>query len=256
MKILEVSIIVPVYNEEKRIPKFFRDLLNTSTKLDCEIILVNDGSFDNTLFVIENILKDMGDIEKENEKINIISYKENRGKGYAVRKGVMSAKGEKIIFIDADGSIHPDNIPRMVEKLDEYDIVVGDRNSKNSKIKTGMLRKITSVLFNVHVALIFNSKIRDNLCGFKGFGANIAKDLFNDMLEERWLFDVELFYKIRKRSYSHCGLPLEWVHMNGTKMSITDPLKMFVQLINLRWKLYNHYSYEDNVSNLSNIGEK
>ncbi len=104
---MELSIIIPAYNEENRIKPFLARLLEFSKKLKSyELIFVNDGSRDNTLKIIN-------DISKRYKRLKIISYGTNRGKGYAVRKGILAAGGKKIIFIDADGSISPDVSPKM-----------------------------------------------------------------------------------------------------------------------------------------------
>src|SRR3989344_5990975 len=110
-----ISIIVPAYNESKRIRSFLKDLVNFA--------------------------------KKGNYEIKIISYKPNMGKGYAVKTGIMKARGEYIIFIDADGSIHPKEIPKMERMLKEYDIVVGDRSSVFSKIKQPRARRFLGVVF-------------------------------------------------------------------------------------------------------------
>ena len=229
---MENSIIVPAYNEEKRITNFLDDLLkfSESNLKNYEIIFVDDGSTDNTLKVIKNKIKNK-------EHIKIISYAKNQGKGEAVRRGVLAANGEKILFIDADGSIHPNQIPILLEKLGNYDVVVGDRSSKESKIKITFLRKATGVLFNIYVKRLFHTETRDNLCGFKGFKKKVAKDLFSDLISKRWLFDVELFYKIKKRKYSLYKLPFEWEYRGESKIGIFEPFKMLFQLILLRLRL-------------------
>lgn len=225
---MNVSIIVPAYNEEDRIGKFLPRLLEFSK--DHEVIIVNDGSKDKTLEIVKGLIKNY-------KNARVISYPVNQGKGYAVQKGVLDAKGKKILFIDADGSIQPDQIPLMLEKLDKYDVVVGDRASKHSKIKVSKLRKLTGVLFNFYTDIIFFSGNQDNLCGFKGFKRDVARDLFSNLTDNRWIFDVELFYKIRKKRYELYKLPLVWEHVDDSKISAIDPFKMLFQLVKLRVKL-------------------
>lgn len=228
MLIIKCTILVPAYNEERRIKPFLQELAmlrkkNNSIK---EVVVIDDGSTDAT-----------ADIVRKFDGIKLLSYKPNRGKGYAVKHGVMRAKGDSIIFIDADGMTMPDQIPKMMEKLKYYDVVVGDRLSPESVTGRVGMRKITGDMFNFCVRLIFNSDIKDNLCGFKGFRTEIAKKLFNDLISERWIFDVELFYKIRKRGYTLYKLPFVWSHKKGSKFKLLDPLKMFFELIMLRIKL-------------------
>ena len=226
---MKVSIIVPCYNEESRIKPFLTSLIQFSKAnlKNYEIVVVNDGSKDKTLDVLKEFSKD----------IKLVSYDKNKGKGGAVREGILSAKGEKILFIDADGSIQPDEIPKMLEKLDNYDVVVGDRASKDSDVNAIALRNITGKLFNFYVNVLFGYKTWDNLCGFKGFKKEIAKDLFTDLIAYGWIFDVELFYKIHKKNYTLYKLPIKWVHKGDSKIKLLDPFKMFFQLIKLRMKL-------------------
>ena len=231
---MELSIIVPAYNEEKRITPFLRDLLCYSKQhfRDYEIIIVNDGSKDNTVGVVSRLIKR----EKES-RARMISYSENKGKGYAVRKGVLESKGENMIFIDADGSIAPDQIPLMLEKLKKYDVVVGSRRIRGADVDASGFRVFIGTMFNYYVNLLYRIDVWDNLCGFKGFRKKAAKDLFRDLISRRWIFDVELFYKIRKKGYKMHELPIRWVHKEDTKIRPLDPLKMAWQLLALRMRL-------------------
>jgi dolichyl-phosphate beta-glucosyltransferase len=229
----EVSIIVPMYNEEDRIQFFLPNLLSFSRTnfKNYEIILVNDGSKDNTLEVINRLTK-------HDKSVRIISYVKNKGKGAAVRLGVLAAKKEYVLFIDADGSIMPKEIPNMMEKLEEYDVVVGDRMSKNSLVIADRYRKIVGSFFNTIVAFLFGTKLKDNLCGFKGFKRNVGVALFTNLISKRWTFDVEIFYRSRKGGFSLYYLPINWEHKDNSKIdSVFGPMKIFLELFILRLKL-------------------
>jgi dolichyl-phosphate beta-glucosyltransferase len=229
----DVSIIVPAYNEERRIKSFLESLIEFS-RLELknyEIIVVNDGSKDKTLNIIKKIANGT-------RNLRLISYEPNQGKGYAVKNAIFMSKGKNVLFIDADGAIKPNQIPNMIQKLKEYDIVVGDRGHKASQVKQAKTRKLTGIIFNFYVSILFNSKVKDNLCGFKGFRREAALELFSNLIDKRWLFDVEIFYKIKKaRKYNVYNLPIDWEHKTGSKISILDPIKMLFQLIKLRIKL-------------------
>jgi dolichyl-phosphate beta-glucosyltransferase len=228
---MDLSIIVPAYNEEKRMIPFLEDLIKFSKTLKSyEIILVNDGSKDKTLEIMEGL-------KKKNKNIKIVSYEQNKGKAGALKEGINSALGEKILFIDADGSIPPYEIKEMVNKLDNYDVVVGNRASKESKITQSLLRKTTGILFNTYVNILFGLGLQDNLCGFKGFRKNIAKYLFNNLISKGWIFDVELFYRIKEKSYSLYQQPIRWINKKDSKIKPFDPIKMAFQLIILRKKI-------------------
>lgn len=224
---MDASIIVPVYNEESRIKPFLSELKQFA-KPRWEIIFVDDGSVDGTLSILKKF-------KIANKKI--ISYKKNKGKGFAVKKGVMAADGKYIIFIDADGSIHPSQISLMLEYLPKYEVVVGTRASDESKVKAPFIRKALGSIFNAYVNILYNTKIKDNLCGFKGFRRSAAKRLFRSLLSERWIFDVELFYKIRKEKISLYEMPIRWVHKRDSKMSMIDPLRIAYELLKLRARI-------------------
>lgn len=233
-------MIIPAYNEEKRSANFIPILIDFVKKhlKDTEIIIVDDGSRDNTKWKIKKIIKS----KKASSFVRIIGYSTNKGKGSAVAYGVKAAKGSKILFIDADGAINPDQIPAMLKKLDEYDFVAGDRRSARSRIKTTLLRKITSFGFNMWVSLLFQYSYRDNLCGFKGFRRNIAKTLFSDLVDKRWIFDVELFFKAKKKKYSIYFLPIKWHYVGGSRIKMfIDPILWFLRLITLRYQLRNYH---------------
>jgi len=227
---LRYSIIVPMYNEEKRFSSFLPRLTSYLEKnlADYELILVNDGSRDKTLHLM-NGFRCKGKV--------IESYDVNRGKGYAVRKGVLAAKGKYILFIDADGSIPPEEIPRMLAKLREFDVVVGDREAARSCVRRSFMRSITSCLFNNYSRFLFDTGVKDHLCGFKGFNRKAARILFQDLKSHRWIFDVELLYKIRKQKLSLYRLPIRWEHKGDSKMKLTDPFKIFLDLAVLRMKI-------------------
>ena len=194
-----------------------------------EFIFVDDGSKDNTL----DILKEYNFCHKR-----IISYKKNRGKGYAVKSGVLSASADKIIFIDVDGSIHPSQIKQMIRSLDHYDVVVGDRTLKESKMVSPSYRKFTGISFNIMSRILFNIKNKDSLCGFKGFRRKTIKNLFENLISERWAFDVEIFYKIKKYKYSLLKMPIHWEHREGSKIfNAFEIIKVFISLFLLRLRL-------------------
>ena len=171
----------------------------------------------------------------------IIGYGQNRGKGNAVSFGVKHSSGDKILFIDADGSIPPEEILGVLKKLDKFDFVAGNRLSKQSRVETGLLRKIFSLGFNTLVSIIFQYSYRDNLCGFKGFKMKVAQNLFLNLTDRRWVFDVELFYKAKKRGYSVYFLPIEWHYVGGSRINMfVDPIKWIFRLIKLRFTLASY----------------
>ena len=228
----DCTILVPMYNEEKRLPHFLPSLVAFVKKhRSYTLTLINDGSKDDSLSIAKKLTQQL-------KGIYIISYTPNRGKGGAIREGILHTQTPYVLFIDADGSIQPEEIPRMRESLNKYDVVVGDRYHPNSKLKRDPTRKIIGDLFNLLVWILFQYNIKDNLCGFKGFKRQAAHTLFRELKTTGWLFDVELFYRIRKKKYSLYKTPISWEHQEGSKIKPLDPLKMFFQLLLLRIRLW------------------
>jgi len=224
---IQLSVIIPLYNEAKRAPSFLDQLLLYNNK-KWEFIFVDDGSRDATL----KLIKSCSFFNRV-----IITYEKNRGKGYAVKKGIEKAKGNFIIFIDADGSIHPSQIKKMLVYLKKYEFVSGSRALQESQIVLPFFRLFVGKVFNNYVKLLYNIPIDDNLCGFKGFKKEAAKKLFSNLISERWIFDVELFYKLKKGKYSMFIMPIKWSHRGNSKMKLLDMLKISMELIFLRIKL-------------------
>lgn len=231
MKEKNLSLIVPLYNEEKRMTPFVKDLMTYSKKLkDYEVIFVDDGSTDNSVKFLENLIRD-------NKNSRIISYKPNRGKGNAVKVGIDNSIGRDVIFIDIDGSINPEEISKFLKALENSDVAIGDRYSNRKNIKQPIIREFTGIIFNAYVNFLFNIHVHDTLCGIKGFRKDVAKLLFKNLKSPRWVFDVEILYYIRKKKLKLIKLPIRWVHKEGTKMSTIDPIKMAFRLLILRLKL-------------------
>lgn len=226
------NIIVPLYNEEKRAPQFLSDLIKFCLKDSGKycITFVNDGSTDNTLDILKPYINNY-------TFIHLISYQPNKGKGFAVKKAILESNTDFVIFIDADGSISPDEITNFTEKLKSFDVVVGSRALKQSEAIQHPARKLIGIIFNIIANSIFKTGIQDNLCGIKGFNIQTAHFLFNKLRTDRWIFDVELFYWIKKEKLLLCQIPIRWVYVSGSKIRVFDPALMFFNLITLRLKL-------------------
>lgn len=228
-----ISVIVPMYNESKRMDAFLPQLVSFLAKTystDYELLLIDDGSKDATAQKAKDILygRTGG---------RLITYQPNRGKGAAIKEGVLQAKGEKIIFIDADGSIAPSEIPKIIDGLDTHDIVVSSRVHRKSDVTINLTRKLTGKIFNLYVRLLFQSPICDNLCGFKGFRKEAARNLFSELISQRWIFDVEIFWRAKNHGYTVLQVPITWKWKSGSKIHWYDPFVMAWQLLELRIEL-------------------
>ncbi|MDD4984110.1 MAG: glycosyltransferase family 2 protein [Candidatus ainarchaeum sp.] len=231
---METSIIIPAYNEEKRIEKFLNELINYSKEnlRDFEIIVVNDGSRDKTADVVNAVIK-----SNNTDFVKLVNYRVNMGKGYAVKTGVNEAQGKHVLFIDADGAIKPNEIPVMLKHLAENDVVIGNRKTSDSKITKPQpfTRRLASSVFNSYVNALLGIKVHDLLCGFKGFKQDVAKNVFANLKTNRWAFDVEVLCKVKKNNYSVYQLPIEWEHKDDSKMKFADPLKILLEILKIRF---------------------
>jgi dolichyl-phosphate beta-glucosyltransferase len=223
---MRFSVIVPAYNEELRIGAFLKALLKfMESWRGSEVIVVNDGSRDNTL----GVLKGFG------SKIKVVSCGENRGKGWAVKEGMRAARGDRIIFMDADGSTRPDQLPRMLKALDHADMAIGTRRLRESQ---PFLRTALSACFNALARFLFRLHAKDCLCGFKGFRREAAKRLAEEVRSNRWEFDVELIARARSDGYAIAQVPIRWSYAEGSNMPIiSEPPKMLFRLLCLRLRI-------------------
>lgn len=224
-----LSILVPAFNEENRIKPFLKEVISfkkTHNYLN-EIIIVDDGSTDKTLKALKEFEKD----------IKIISYKPNRGKGFAVKTGILAAKSDLVVFMDADGSTPVSQIPKMANALKKYCFVAGQRSGKGSNITDPQpfYRIFAGKTFNAIVRLLFRTGINDSLCGFKGFRKQTGKMLANKLVSERWVFDVEMFVRAKKAGIEIGTIPITWKHVGNAKMSLgLTNIKMLLNLILLK----------------------
>lgn len=227
---VDLSIIVPIYNGGKTADKFLSEITDFYSKdIGKEVIVVNDGSTDNTAKILK----------KYASKLKIISHDKNQGKGGAVRTGVMNSAGKKIVFIDGDGAFPLTEIQKVAEQIGTYDIVLGMKRHTQSQWITpeSNLRKLLGKYFNLFVNALFQIRAKDCLCGLKGFKSSIAKDLFSNLMRNDWIFDVEILYKAKKRGYSVGEVPVKLYYVGDSKFTILDPIKMIFKLLRLRYDL-------------------
>ncbi len=224
-----LSVIVPAYNEEARIKPFLQQLLSFKQKNSfvSEVIVVDDGSTDSTLA----ILKEFGN------RIRVISYKPNRGKGHAVKTGILAAKAGLVCFMDADGATPASQLTDMYNALQRNDVVVGNRKTKKARIiaRQPLYRRFLSWGFNTTVQILFNFNVKDLLCGFKGMRTDLGKEIAKKLISNRWIFDVEIIARANALGAKFGVIPIEWSHVKGSKMKIGfNTIKMFFKLIKLR----------------------
>lgn len=233
MRKIELSIVIPAYNEEKTIENTIYQVYDFFKKkgISFEIIVVDDGSSDNTVLKVRETCEKV-------PFVRIVSYPKNMGKGEAIRQGVMASKGELILFSDADLSTPISEIENFLPFLHQgYDIVIGSRRTKNSLItrKQPFHRRISGKIFQFLVRQVLKLPFSDTQCGFKLFKGNVARNLFSSLVHKGFIFDVEIIYKAYTSGYKIKEVGVIWANDPSTTVRFfRDSLKCFLDLIRIR----------------------
>lgn len=231
----ELTVIVPAYNEARRIAPSLISILTylRAQPYTWELLIVDDGSRDDTAAVVTKAIED-------EPKARLISYQPNRGKGYAVRTGILAATGERVVFLDADLSTPPEEIANALKYLDDgYDMVVGSRALPDSKIemRPPPLRRFGTFIFNlVKHSLVGLWDISDTQCGFKAYRQNAVRPLYERSVIDRFMFDVEILYLAERKKLKIREMPVRWADAAGSKVRFFEGLvNMFKDLVRIRW---------------------
>jgi dolichyl-phosphate beta-glucosyltransferase len=238
MIIKEVSIIIPFFNEEKRakktivtIKKFFKK----KKSIKVEIIFVNDGSSDNTQFILESYLKKL---LLKNHSIKFYKLAFNQGKGYAIKHGVEKSQYNWILMCDFDMSTKPDQLILWTRNGFIGNInsaYFGSRTHSNSKTQKKYHRLIFGKVFAILTNLLFSINIKDTQCGFKLFHKSYALNIFKKLRSYRFVFDIDLILLLRNKKILIKELPVTWIHMPKSKLNIfIDGPAMFFNLISIK----------------------
>ncbi len=224
-----LSLVIPAYNEEKRIVPFLTSIVeyakNHSEHIG-EVIVVDDGSSDATSSVASQAGMNISGFR-------LIQHETNQGKGAAVQTGVMAAQGESIIFMDADGATSITELPNMIAALKHADIAVGNRWMTGAQTERhSFVRAVSGFMYRNYMGL-FGLGTIDTMCGFKGYRASVARDLYRDLKEKRWLFDTEIAYRAVKRGYSVQNFPIKWESKDGSKLDTATLIKSALHILPL-----------------------
>jgi dolichyl-phosphate beta-glucosyltransferase len=229
----ELSIIVPAYNEEKRLPSTLariRDYV-AANGLDAEVIVVDDGSSDDTAELVEERRAQMPDLR-------LVSNGRNRGKGYSVRHGMLEARGRIALFTDADLSAPIGEAGKLFAALNDADVALGSRALDRSLIAVhqSRLRELAGILYNAIVRLMTGVNFRDTQCGFKAFRRDRSQIVFEQQRIEGFGFDPEILFLAKRHGLRAVEIPVRWAHDPATKVHVfRDSLRMFGDLLRIRW---------------------
>jgi glycosyltransferase involved in cell wall biosynthesis len=229
----ELSIVVPAYNEELRLPATLERIAAylKSSDRGAEVLVVDDGSKDRTAGVAESFLDKI-------PTLRVVPNGVNRGKGYSVRHGVQEAKGKIVLFTDADLSAPIEEADKLIEALEKCDVAIGSRAVDRSLITVheSPFREFAGIIFNKLVQVILWLPFVDTQCGFKAFRRERCGIVFEQQTIERFGFDPELLYLARHHGLRAVEIPVRWGHSPATKVSmLRDSIQMFLDVFKIRW---------------------
>jgi len=245
MEKIRLSVIIPAYNEAKRIAETLLDVDRYLSKQDYnyEIIVVSDGSKDNTAEVVEKTKQLV-------KNVRLINNKENLGKGYVTRQGMLEAKGEYRLFMDADNSTKIDHLDLFWPETKNNDVVIASIEIKGAKVGEDaawyrrFLGKISKYIIRI-VAGIW--EIHDSQRGFKCFTEKAAKEIFPKQTITRWGFDIEILALAKKMGFKIKEVPVDWHNQGESKVSLSSYIKTFWELAKIKYNLItNKYNLNEN----------
>lgn len=230
---VKLSAIIPAYNEGKKIYLDMNHIIDSLDKVtkDFEIILVNDGSKDNTLEEVSRI---------KDKRIKIKSYEKNMGKGYALRYGVNFAKGRYISFMDADLDINPDSLKNFFKYMEFHnaDIIIGSKRHPQSKVHYPFLRRILSRTYQMFIYLLFRLNVSDTQSGLKLLKTECAKKLMNKVTVKKYAFDLELLVNAKRKGYKVVEAPIVLDYKFNSTVNFKAILGIFIDTLGVAYRTH------------------
>ena len=234
MEPVSYSIVIPAYNESERIAESLEKIVVflAEQRWSAEVLVVNDGSRDNTAEVIRRY-------SAQYPYIRLVENPGNRGKGYSVRNGMLQANGDIVLFTDADLSAPITEAPKLFAEIQKgADLAFGSRwlIAKLQTERQSLMRQVAGRMYNIIMRLVLGLKYKDTQCGFKAFDRRAVDTLFTRQRIERWGFDVELLFLANKFKLKIVEVPVAWAHDDRSKINpLVDGIKMFGEMLSIRW---------------------
>jgi dolichyl-phosphate beta-glucosyltransferase len=231
---MNYSIVIPAYNEGQRLAPTLEKVLAyvRQQAWDAEIIVVNDGSTDNTAALVQSFAA-------SNPNLRLVENPGNRGKGYSVRHGMLKAHADIIVFSDADLSSPIEEMPKLLHAIDDgADIAIGSRwlRAELQTTRQSIHRQLFGRIFNGLNRAVLGLRFKDTQCGFKAFTRSAAQTILPLQRIERWGFDPEILFLAQKFGFRVEEIPVRWGHVGGTRINpLLDGARMFQEMLRIRW---------------------
>jgi dolichyl-phosphate beta-glucosyltransferase len=229
----QLSIIIPAYNEAERLPGYLTEVRGELDRMniDAEILVVDDGSQDDTAVYVKSVAR-------QDARVYLLAQPYNQGKGNAIQRGMLEARGHHLLFADADGATPFREVRQLLGAADAgHEIAIGSRRTSSAaatRERTG-LRALMGQMFYSFVNFLAVPGINDTQCGFKLFRRDCARELFADLNESGWAFDVEVLYRAQLTGYGIAEVAVDWHEVDGSKVNpVQDAIRMFIAVFRIR----------------------
>jgi dolichyl-phosphate beta-glucosyltransferase len=237
---MKISVIIPAFNEAKRITPTIQDIIGYLDKVapkDYEILIVLDGSKDNTLDIVTKLAE-------QYKAIRIIHNSINRGKGAVVRQGILESIGDYVLFMDADNSTRIQELNAMLPVLEQgIDVIIGSRDIKGSKVEIHQVwyKELLGDLGNWWIQIILVGGIQDTQCGFKVFSGKSGRHIFEKISMQGWSFDIEVLALARYFGYTIKEMPVIWYNDNSSHVTLGDYIAVLRDTFTIRYRIWTGY---------------
>jgi glycosyltransferase involved in cell wall biosynthesis len=231
------SIIIPAYNESERIADTLERILRYATeqRWSTEVVVVDDGSSDGTTNIVRDHMQ-------KNAAVRLLQNPGNRGKGYSVRNGMLHARGDVLLFSDADLSSPIEESSKLFAAIARgADVAMGSRwlQTELQTRRQPIHRQLFGRIFNLLLGVVLSLGFKDTQCGFKAFSRRSAQVLFPLQQIEGWGFDPELLFLAQRFGFKVVEVPVAWAHREGTRLSpFPDGIRMFGEMLRIRWNAW------------------
>lgn len=235
---VELSIVIPAHNEERRILDCLRKVSGKFAW--AEIIVSEDGSSDRTVEIVESFRKKSS---RTGKNVRLLKNSKKLGKGGGLIRGLLAAHGKKIVFMDADCSVEPSEIPNLLKALDHADVAIGSRALPGARIlvQPPISRRITGRVFNKLVNLMFGLRCSDTQCGFKALTKNAVRKIMPCLVSRGFEVDVEILALAKKMGLGVAEVPVNWRYRGDSKVNVMrESVLMLAGVLRIWWVLLQH----------------